>query len=92
MNTPDPVEQAELAERQRASVEANTQFHDPDGDTWERFASGGKRDREKDREVRAAMRAEENGEYDPATSRPPASGVHAGGDRIFPPTTVGRSG
>jgi hypothetical protein len=38
--------------------------HNPSGDRWERHADGNKRDRERDREVREAIRREASGEYD----------------------------
>ena len=60
MSTPDPYE---LAEMQQDSVAERTQFHDPDGDTWDRHA-GGKRDRQSDAEIRAAIAREQRGEYE----------------------------
>lgn len=43
---------------------SDSQEHDRDSDIWERHASGPKRDRERDRETRMAIRREASGEYD----------------------------
>jgi hypothetical protein len=48
----------------RRSAEQGTQFHDPQGDVWQRHADGPGRDAAADREVREAMQREKHGEYD----------------------------
>jgi len=61
---PEDPERERLAER---SAELGRQFHDPRGDVWSRHADGPRADRDADAEVRAAIRREAQGEYDPVT-------------------------
>jgi hypothetical protein len=58
---PDSYEYQRL---QEASAEQGTQFHDEQGDAWERHAAGDKRDQAADREVSQAIAAEQAGEWD----------------------------